>query len=195
MKKLIAYSSVAHMGIVTIGIFVANQQSIEGAMIQMLSHGIISAALFLFVGVIYDRAHTRDIKFYGGLVNRMPHYAVAFMIVMLAAVGLPGTSGFVGEFLTILGAFKFNTSLAFFAATGIILTAVYMIYLYKRIIFGIIVNEKLKNILDLNLREKAIMIPLIIVVILIGIFPNIFLEPMRLPIENIINNYEIANGQ
>ena len=195
MKKLIAYSSVAHMGIVTIGIFVANQQSIEGAMIQMLSHGIVSAALFLCVGVIYDRAHTRDIKFYGGLVNRMPHYAVAFMIFMLASVGLPGTSGFVGEFLIILGAFKFNTSLAFFAATGIILTAVYMLYLYKRIIFGIITNEKLKNILDLNRREKAIIIPLIIVVILMGIFPNIFLEPMRLPIENIINNYEIANGK
>ena len=195
MKKLIAYSSVAHMGIVTIGIFVANQQSIEGAMMQMLSHGIVSAALFLCVGVIYDRANTRDIKFYGGLVSRMPHYAVALMIFMLASVGLPGTSGFVGEFLTILGAFKFNTSLAFFAATGIILTAVYMLYLYKRIIFGIITNEKLKNILDLNWREKAIMFPLIIVVILIGIFPNIFLEPMRLSIENIINNYEIANGQ
>ena len=195
MKKLIAYSSVAHMGIVTIGIFVANQQSIEGAMIQMLSHGIVSAALFLCVGVIYDREHTRDIKYYGGLVNRMPHYAVVLMIFMLASIGLPGTSGFVGEFLTILGAFKFNTSLAFFTATGIILTAVYMLYLYKRIIFGIITNEKLKNILDLNWREKAIMFPLIIVVILIGIFPNIFLEPMRLPIENIINNYEIANGQ
>ena len=195
MKKLIAYSSVAHMGIVTIGIFVANQQSIEGAMIQMLSHGIVSAALFLCVGVIYDRTHTRDIKFYGGLVNRMPHYSVVLMIFMLASVGLPGTSGFVGEFLTILGAFKFNTSLAFFAATGIILSAVYMLYLYKRLIFGIITNEKLRNILDLNWREKAIMIPLIIVVILIGIFPNIFLEPMRLPIENIINNYEIANGQ
>ena len=195
MKKLIAYSSVAHMGIVTIGIFVANQQSIEGAMMQMLSHGIVSAALFLCVGVIYDRTHTRDIKFYGGLVNRMPFYAVAFMIFMLASVGLPGTSGFVGEFLTILGAFKFNTFLAFFAATGVILSAIYMLYLYKRIIFGIITNEKLKNILDLNWREKAIMIPLIIVVILIGIFPNIFLEPMRLPIENIINNYELVNGQ
>ena len=125
----------------------------------------------------------------------MPFYAFTLMIFMLASVGLPGTSGFVGEFLIILGAFKYNTFLAFFAATGIILTAIYMLYLYKRIIFGIIKNEKLKNILDLNWREKAIMIPLLIVVILIGIFPNIFLDPMRLPIENIINNYEFANGQ
>jgi NADH-quinone oxidoreductase subunit M len=195
MKKLIAYSSVAHMGIVTIGIFVVNQQSIEGAMVQMLSHGIVSAALFLCVGVVYDRMHTRKISFYGGLVNRMPRYAVFFMIFTLASIGLPGTSGFVGEFLTILGAFKFNTFLAFFAATGIILSAVYMLFLYKRVIFGIITNEKLKTILDLNLREHIIMISLLIIVIIIGIFPNIFLEPMRFPIENIINNYELANGQ
>ena len=195
MKKLIAYSSVAHMGIVTIGIFVLNQQSIEGAMMQMISHGIVSAALFLCVGVVYDRMHTREINFYGGLVNRMPQYAVVFMIFMLASVGLPGTSGFVGEFLVILGAFKFNTFLAFFTSTGIILSVVYMLYLYKRLFFGFIENEKLKEILDLDLREAIIMIPLIIVVILIGIFPNIFLDPMRLPIEIIINNYEIANGK
>ncbi len=195
IKKLIAYSSVAHMGIVTIGIFVVNHQGLEGAMIQMLSHGVVSAALFLSVGVIYDRMHTRDINFFGGLVNRMPIYSVVFMIFTLASIGLPGTSGFIGEFLTIIGAFKVNTFLAFFAATGIILSAVYMLFLYKRIIFGNITNDKLKNILDLNLREKTIMIPLIIVIIIIGIFPNIFLEPMRLPIENIINNYEIANGK
>ena len=195
MKKLIAYSSVAHMGIVTIGIFVLNQQSIEGAMMQMISHGIVSAALFLCVGVVYDRMHTREINFYGGLVNRMPQYAVVFMIFMLASVGLPGTSGFVGEFLVILGAFKFNTFLAFFTSTGIILSVVYMLYLYKRLFFGFIENEKLKEILDLDLRETIIMISLIIVVILIGIFPNIFLDPMRLPIEIIINNYEIANGK
>ena len=195
MKKLIAYSSVAHMGIVTIGIFVLNQQSIEGAMMQMISHGIVSAALFLCVGVVYDRMHTREINFYGGLVNRMPQYAVVFMIFMLASVGLPGTSGFVGEFLVILGAFKFNTFLAFFTSTGIILSVVYMLYLYKRLFFGFIENEKLKEILDLDLRETIIMIALIIVVILIGIFPNIFLDPMRLPIEIIINNYEIANGK
>ena len=195
MKKLIAYSSVAHMGIVTIGIFVLNQQSIEGAMMQILSHGIVSAALFLCVGIIYDRMHTREINFYGGLVNRMPHYAVVFMIFVLASIGLPGTSGFIGEFLTILGAFKYNTFLAFFATTGIILSAVYMLYLYKRIIFGLQGNEKLKEILDLDLREMMIMIPLIIVIIVIGIFPNIFLEPMHLPIKTIINNYEIANGK
>ena len=194
MKKLIAYSSVAHMGFVTIGIFVVNQQGMEGAMIQMLSHGIVSAALFLTVGVIYDRMHTREINFYGGLVNSMPKYAVFFMIFTLASIGLPGTSGFVGEFLIILGAFKFNTFLAFFAATGIVLSAVYMLYLYKRIIFGVQLNDKLKNILDLDLREKFIMIPLVIIIILMGIFPNIFLDPMRLPIETIINNYELANA-
>tara|TARA_B100000579_G_scaffold435726_1_gene459725 strand:+ start:1868 stop:3352 length:1485 start_codon:yes stop_codon:yes gene_type:complete len=194
VKKLIAYSSVAHMGIVTIGIFVANQQGIEGAMIQMISHGIVSAALFLCVGVIYDRAHSRDIQFYGGLVNRMPLYATVFMIFTLASIGLPGTSGFIGEFLTIIGAFKFNIYLAIFAATGIILSAVYMLYLYKRMIFGQITNEKLENITDLNLREKIIMITLVIMVIVIGIFPNIFLEPMRLPIKSIIENYEIANA-
>ena len=195
IKKLIAYSSVAHMGIVTIGIFVVNQQGIEGAMIQMLSHGIVSAALFLSVGVIYDRMHTREIQFFGGLVNRMPHYATVLMIFTLASVGLPGTSGFIGEFLAVVGAFKYNTFLAFFTATGIILSAVYMLYLYKRIIFGSLSNEKLKDILDLSLREKIIMIPLVIVVLTIGIFPNIFLEPMRLPIETIINNYEIANAK
>ena len=195
IKKLIAYSSVAHMGIVTIGIFVANQQGLEGAMIQMISHGIVSAALFLCVGVIYDRAHSREIIYYGGLVNRMPLYATSLMIFTLASVGLPGTSGFIGEFLTIVGAFKVNIYLAFFAATGIVLSAVYMLYLYKRIIFGSLSNEKIKNIMDLNIREKIIMISLIAVVILIGIYPNLFLEPMRLPIEILINNYEAANAR
>ena len=194
MKKLIAYSSVAHMGMVTIGIFLVNQQGIEGAMIQMISHGIVSAALFLCVGVIYDRMHNREIAFYGGLVNKMPQYSVAFMIFMLASVGLPGTSGFIGEFLIILGAFKYNTFVAFFATSGIILGAVYMLFLYKNIIFGTITNEKLKDILDLDFREKIILYPLIIMVIVIGIFPNIFLSPMRLPIELIISNFEIANA-
>ena len=195
IKKLIAYSSVAHMGIVTIGIFIANQQGIEGAMMQMISHGIVSAALFLCVGIIYDRMHTREINFYNGLVNKMPNFSVVFMIFVLASIGLPGTSGFVGEFLTILGSFKYNTYLAFFASTGVILSAVYMLYLYKRIIFGTIQNEKLKEILDLDLREKLIMIPLIILIIIIGIFPNLFLDPMRLPIETIIHNFEVANGK
>ena len=195
IKKLIAYSSVAHMGIVTIGIFLVNQQGLEGAMIQMLSHGIVSAALFLCVGIIYDRAHTRDIDYYGGLVNRMPIYAFCFMIFTLASVGLPGTSGFIGEFLTIVGAFKVSIYLAFFAASGIVLSAVYMLYLYKRMIFGVLFNEKLKEIMDLNIREKIIMFSLIVVVILMGIYPNLFLDPMRLPIEIIISNYETANAK
>ena len=195
MKKLIAYSSVAHMGFVTIGIFLVNQQGLEGAMIQMISHGIVSAALFLCVGIIYDRMHTREISFYGGLVNKMPKYSVVFMIFMLASVGLPGTSGFIGEFLIILGAFQYNTFVALFAASGIVLGAIYMLFLYKNIIFGMISNEKLKNILDLNTREKIILYPLVAMVIIMGIFPNIFLNPMRLPIELIISNFEIANAK
>ena len=195
MKKLIAYSSVAHMGMVTIGIFLVNPQGLEGAIIQMISHGIVSAALFLCVGVIYDRMHTREISFYGGLVNRMPKYSVVFMIFMLASVGLPGTSGFVGEFLIILGAFKFNTFIALFAASGIILGAIYMLYLYKNIIFGVLTNDKLKEILDLETREKLIMYPIIIMVIIIGVFPNIFLDSIHLSVELIILNYEIANGK
>ena len=195
IKKLIAYSSVAHMGLVTIGIFIVNSQGLEGAMIQMISHGVVSGALFLCVGVIYDRMHTRDIKFYGGLVNRMPIYATVFMIFMLGSVGLPGTSGFVGEFLIIVGAFKYSSIVVIGAASGIIFSAVYMLYLYKRIIFGEIVNNKLINILDLNQREKAILIPLAIAVLLIGLFPNIFIEPMRLSLDLIISNYELVNGK
>ena len=195
IKKLIAYSSVAHMGIVTIGIFLVNQQGLEGAMLQMLSHGVVSAALFLCVGVIYDRMHTRQISFYGGLVNKMPLYSAVFMIFMLASVGLPGTSGFVGEFLVVVGAFRFSSLIAIGAALGIILSAVYMLYLYKRIIFGTIVNQKLKDILDLDFRERLILIPLVVSVLLIGFFPNIFLDPMRQSIETIITNFEIANGK
>jgi len=195
IKKLIAYSSVAHMGIVTIGIFIVNQQGLEGAMIQMISHGIVSAALFLCVGVIYDRMHTRNINFYGGLVNKMPKYSVVFMLFVLASIGLPGTSGFIGEFLVILGAFQKNSFIALFAALGIILGAIYMLYLYKKIIFGTLENEKLKEILDLSLREKLILYPLVLAVIIIGIFPNIFLDPMRMSIEQIIINYEFANGK
>ncbi len=195
IKKLIAYSSVAHMGIVTIGIFLVNQQGLEGAMMQMISHGIVSAALFLCVGVIYDRMHTREISFYGGLVQRMPIYATVFMIFMLGSVGLPGTSGFVGEFLVIIGAFKFSSYVVLGAAFGIILSAVYMLYLYKRIIFGEITNVKLSEILDINTREKLILIPLALSVMIMGIFPNIFLDPMRLSLELIITNYELANGK
>jgi len=193
IKKLIAYSSVAHMGIVTIGIFLTNQQGLEGAMMQMISHGIVSAALFLCVGVIYDRMHSRKINFYGGLVNKMPIYSSVFMIFMLGSVGLPGTSGFIGEFLVIVGAFKYSSLIAIGAATGIVLSAVYMLYLYKRIIFGNINNDKLREILDLNLREKIILIPLAFCVILLGVYPNLFIDPMRLSIQVIIENYEIAN--
>ena len=195
IKKLIAYSSVAHMGIVTIGIFLVNQQGLEGAMMQMISHGIVSAALFLCVGVIYDRMHTREISFYGGLVKRMPLYATVFMIFMLGSVGLPGTSGFVGEFLVIIGAFKFSSYVVVGAAFGIILSAVYMLYLYKRIIFGEITNVKLSEIIDINIREKLILIPLAISVIIMGVFPNIFLDPMRISLELIITNYELANAR
>ena len=195
MKKLIAYSSVAHMGMVTIGLFVMNSQGLEGAMMQMISHGIVSAALFLCVGVVYDRMHTREITFYGGLVNRMPNYATVFMIFMLASIGLPGTSGFIGEFLIIVGAFKYSTFVSFFAALGIILGAIYMLYLYKNVIFGILHNDQLKEVLDLDLREKIILYPLIIMVIIIGVLPNIFLDPMRVSIETIILNFELANAK
>ena len=195
IKKLIAYSSVAHMGIVTIGIFLVNQQGLEGAMMQMISHGIVSAALFLCVGVIYDRMHTREIKFYGGLVKRMPIYATVFMIFMLGSVGLPGTSGFIGEFLVIVGSFNYSSYVVVGAAAGIILSAIYMLYLYKRIIFGEITNNKLSEILDLDAREKTILIPLAVLVIIIGVYPNLFLDPMRQSLEIIISNYEVANAK
>ena len=195
MKKLIAYSSVAHMGFVTLGIFTLQQQGIEGSIIQMISHGLVSAALFLCVGVVYDRMHSRMISAYGGIVAIIPKYSILFMLFTLAALGLPGTSGFVGEFLVIVGAFKFSSYVVIGAAFGIILSAVYMLYLYKRIIFGTITNDKLVDILDINLREKIILIPLAISVIILGIFPNLFLDPMRLSLEVVISNYEVANAK
>ena len=163
MKKLIAYSSVAHMGFVTVGLFTFTIQGMEGGIVQMLSHGIVSAALFLCVGVVYDRIHSREIKAYGGLVNRMPKYAFAFMIFMLASVGLPGTSGFVGEFLVLVGVFQVNTWVAALIATGMILGAAYMLWLYRRVIFGVIEKEELKSIVDLSRREIAVFAPLIFV--------------------------------
>ena len=153
MKKLIAYSSVAHMGFVTVGIFVANQQGVAGAIIPMLSHGVVSAALFLCVGVVYDRHHSRLIADYGGLVHRMPKYAAVFMVFMLASIGLPSTSGFVGGLLVLLGAFKSNTWIAALITTGLILGAAYMLFLYRRIIFGLLQKDELKGILDLNKRK------------------------------------------
>uniref|UniRef100_UPI00262DAE9B NADH-quinone oxidoreductase subunit M n=1 Tax=Pelagibius sp. TaxID=1931238 RepID=UPI00262DAE9B len=192
MKKLIAYSSVAHMGFVTIGIFAANQQGIEGAIFQMLSHGIVSAALFLIVGVVYDRMHTRLIDRYDGLVERMPAYALVFMLFMLASVGLPGTSGFVGEFLVLVGAFQVNTWVALLAATGMVLGAAYMLYLYRRIIFGKITKDDLKSILDMDWREKAVFAPLVILVLWMGIYPASFIDVMAPSVERLVENYQLA---
>ena len=176
MKKLIAYSSVAHMGFVTLGIFTFTIQGIEGAIIQMISHGIVSAALFLCVGVVYDRIHTREIERYGGLVNRMPLYSFSFMIFILASLGLPGTSGFVGEFLVLLSIFSVNTYFAVFATTGVVLAATYSLWLYRKIIFGQLIKDDLKDILDLSSREIIIFVPLILLTVLIGIYPIPVLE-------------------
>jgi NADH-quinone oxidoreductase subunit M len=186
MKKLIAYSSVAHMGYVTLGIFTNTTQGIQGAIYQMLSHGIVSAALFLIVGVIYDRMHTREIARYGGLVHRMPMYAFVFMVFTLASVGLPGTSGFVGEFLVLVGAFTVNNWVAALATTGIILGAAYMLYLYRRVIFGRLVRDDLKTITDLNWREVAVFAPLVVMVLWMGIYPQSFLGPMRASVQQLI---------
>ncbi len=186
MKKLIAYSSVAHMAFVTIGLFIFNQQGIEGAIFTMLSHGVVSGALFLCVGVIYDRMHTREIAAYGGLVHRMPVYALVFMIFTMASIGLPGTSGFVGEFLVLIGAYKAASWLAFIAAIGVILGAAYMLWLYRKIIFGELAKENLKSILDLNAREVAIFAPLIALVFWMGIYPNSFLRPLHEPVKNLL---------
>ncbi|MEX2649645.1 MAG: NADH-quinone oxidoreductase subunit M [Alphaproteobacteria bacterium] len=186
MKKLIAYSSVAHMGFVTIGIFTLTTQGIEGGLVQMLSHGIVSAALFLCVGVVYDRMHSRLIERYGGLVHRMPVYAAVFMVFMLASVGLPGTSGFVGEFLVLTGAFQVSTWVTFLATTGIILGAAYMLWLYRRVIFGELVREDLKSILDLDRREVAVFAPLVVGVLVMGVWPDPFLRVMHASVANLI---------
>ena len=192
MKKLIAYSSVAHMGFVTAGIFAANQQGLDGAIFQMISHGFISGALFLCVGVIYDRMHTREIDAYGGLVNRMPAYAAIFMLFTMANVGLPGTSGFVGEFLTLVGIFQANTWVAALIALGVILGAAYMLYLYRRVIFGALVKEELKTILDLNRIEILVFTPLVIVVLWMGIWPMHFLGPIEASVINLLEQYQTA---
>ncbi len=192
VKKLIAYSSVAHMGYVTMGIFTFTVQGIDGAIFQMLSHGIVSAALFLCVGVVYDRIHTREISAYGGLVNRMPIYARCFMVFTMANVGLPGTSGFVGEFLTLLGAFKANTWVAFFATFGVILSAAYALYLYRRMIFGDLVKPSLKAITDMGPREIAIMAPLVVLTIFFGVYPAPILDVTRASVKNLVAGYETA---
>jgi NADH-quinone oxidoreductase subunit M len=192
MKKLIAYSSVAHMGYVTMGIFAANAQGVQGALFQMLSHGLVSGALFLCVGVVYDRMHTRDIAAYGGLVNIMPKYAVAFMIFTMANVGLPGTSGFIGEFLTLLGVFRANTWVAFFATFGVILSAGYALYLYRRVIFGVLDKNSLKGLLDLSTREKALLYPLVVLVIFFGVYPKPIFDATAASVDNLVNQYSAA---
>ena len=192
MKKLIAYSSVAHMGFVTIGIFAVNQQGIEGAMIQMLSHGVVSAALFLVVGVVYDRMHTRLISKYDGLIARMPAYAVVFMVFMLASVGLPGTSGFIGEFLVLIGVFQVNTWVALLAASGMVLGAAYMLYLYRRVVFGVMTLENLKRIADLSWRERVVFAPLVAVVLWMGIYPASFIDIMSASVGNVIEDYQAS---
>ncbi|WP_138469682.1 NADH-quinone oxidoreductase subunit M [Poseidonocella sp. HB161398] len=176
MKKVIAYSSVAHMGYSTMGIFAMNQQGIDGGIFQMLSHGFISGALFLCVGVVYDRIHTREISAYGGLVNRMPVYALVFMFFTMANIGLPGTSGFVGEFLTILGIYEDSTWIAFIAATGVVLSASYGLWLYKRMMLGDLIKESLRTISDMNLREKAVFAPLVALTLILGFFPGLITE-------------------
>ena len=194
MKKLIAYSSVAHMGFVTMGIFSGNVLGIQGAMFQMLSHGLVSGALFFCVGVIYDRMHTREIAAYGGLVSRMPKYAVAFMVFTMANVGLPGTSGFVGEFLTMIGIFQVNTWVAMFAATGVILSACYALFLYRRVVFGEMTKDNLKSIMDLNWREAVILGPLVVLVILFGFYPAPILDATAASVDALVAQYASATG-
>jgi len=192
MKKLIAYSSVAHMGFVTMGVFTLTIQGVQGGIFQMLSHGIVSAALFLCVGVVYDRMHTRDIAAYGGLADRMPLYAACFMIFTMANVGLPGTSGFVGEFLALTGAFQVNTWLALFAAIGVILSAVYALWLYRRIIFGVLEKPSLRAITDMTPREAAVMLPLVILTLLFGFYPAPLLDVTAVSVERLVADYNAA---
>ena len=189
MKKLIAYSSVAHMGYVTLGIFAANQPGTDGAIFQMLSHGFISGALFLCVGVIYDRMHTREIDAYGGLVNRMPVYALVFMFFTMANVGLPGTSGFVGEFLTLLGAFRVNTWVALVATSGVILSASYALWLYRRVTFGQLIKESLKTINDMSSRERWLFVPLIAMTLILGVYPRLVTDITGPAVANLLQHY------
>jgi len=194
MKKLIAYSSVAHMGFVTLGIFTATQQGVEGGIFQMISHGVISGALFLCVGVVYDRLHTRELARYGGLVKNMPKYALLFMIFMLGSVGLPGTSGFVGEFLVLLGAYQVDTLVAVFATTGIVLGAAYMLMLYRKVIFGAQVNKDAAAMKDINAREYAMLVPLALMVLWLGVFPNTVMDKVSPSVERLIGQYEAGLG-
>jgi NADH-quinone oxidoreductase subunit M len=194
MKKLIAYSSVAHMGFVTMGIFAVTAQGVAGGIFQMVSHGIVSAALFLCVGIVYDRMHTREIAAYGGLVNRMPLYAFVFMVFTLANVGLPGTSGFVGEFLSLIGTFRVNNWVATLATLGTILSAAYALWLYRKIIFGKLEKATLFTIKDVGWREIAIMAPLVVLTIVFGVYPNLVLDISSASVMQLIDNYQHAVG-
>jgi NADH-quinone oxidoreductase subunit M len=194
MKKLIAYSSVAHMGFVTMGIFAATTQGIAGGIFQMISHGIISAALFLCVGVVYDRMHTREISAYGGLVNRMPVYAAVFLLFTMGNVGLPGTSGFVGEFLTLLGTFKVNVPVATIATLGVILSAGYALVLYRNVTLGPLVKPQLAGISDMSLREIAIFVPLIVGTLLFGFYPKPVLDMSQASVDNLVRSYQTSLG-
>jgi len=194
MKKLIAYSSVAHMGFVTLGIFSFTETGVQGAIFQMISHGVISGALFLIVGVIYDRMHTREIAFYGGLVSRMPVYAAVFMLFTMANVGLPGTSGFIGEILTMVGGFQAATWAAFGAALGVIFSAVYMLTLYRRTVFGVITNQKLEGIKDLTRTEVIIFAPLVVATIVLGVYPQPVFNMAQASVEPIIAAFSTLGG-
>jgi NADH-quinone oxidoreductase subunit M len=194
MKKLIAYSSVAHMGFVTMGIFTFNQQGLDGAIFQMISHGFIAGALFLCVGVIYDRMHTRDIDAYGGLVNRMPAYAMIFMFFTMANVGLPGTSGFVGEFLTLVGVFQVNTWVAAVATSGVILSAAYALWLYRRVVMGDLIKESLKTITDMTTRERWIFAPLVFMTLLLGIYPALVTDIIGPSVTALVVQVETAQA-
>jgi NADH-quinone oxidoreductase subunit M len=195
MKKLIAYSSVAHMGFVTMGIFSLNRQGIDGAMFQMISHGLVSGALFLCVGVVYDRMHTREIAAYGGLVKTMPLFAFTFMVFTMANVGLPGTSGFVGEFLSLLGAFKANTWVAFLATLGVILSAAYALWLYRRVVFGKLEKPALMHLPDMTPRELATLLPLILLTVFFGVYPAPILDAFGPSVEAIIKPLNAAAAQ
>ena len=192
MKKLIAYSSVAHMGFVTMGIFSFTRQGIDGAIFQMISHGLVSGALFLCVGVVYDRMHTRQISAYGGIVSRMPLYAFVFLLFTMANVGLPGTSGFVGEFMSLLGTFKNNTTVAFFATLGVILSAAYALWLYRRVVLGKLENSSLAHIVDMTPREFATLAPLVILTMFFGIYPSLILDLFGVPVEGLLKTLHMA---
>ena len=192
MKKMIAYSSVAHMGFVTIGIFTFTEQGIAGAMFQMISHGLVSAALFFCVGVVYDRLHTREIDAYGGVAKVMPRYAVFFMFMMLASVGLPGTSGFVGEMLVLVGAWKASTWVAFFTATGLVLGATYMLWLYRRVMFGKVNKTDVQSMEPMQMRELGIFVPITILVLVFGVYPAFLLDVMAVSIQLIIDELSVS---